>query len=73
MSALLRIESEVAGLPPQDQKSLLTWLQDRLAAGPDPVNEVPESLKIFRELQREIGLTPSAAAVWKSAVQNGRR
>ena len=68
MSALLRIESEVADLPPQDQKSLLTWLQDRLAAVPDPVNEVPESVKIFRELQRMIGLTPTAATVWKSAV-----
>jgi hypothetical protein len=30
-------------------------------------------LKIFRELQREIGLTPTAAAIWKSAVQDGRR
>jgi len=68
MSALLRIEAEVAGLPPQDQKSLLTWLQNRLAAVPDPVKQVSESLKIFRELQREIGLTPTAATVLKSAV-----
>ena len=73
MSALLRIESEVADLPPQDQKSLLTWLESRLAAVPEPVKQVSESLKIFRELQREIGLTPTAATVWKSAVQDGRR
>jgi hypothetical protein len=73
MSALLRIESEVADLPPQDQKSLLMWLESRLAAVPKPVKQVSESLKIFRELQREIGLTPTAATVWKSAVQDSRR
>jgi hypothetical protein len=73
MSALLRIESEVAGLPRQDQRSLLTWLQARLAVAPDPVKEAPESLELFRELQREIALTPTAATVWKSAVKDGRR
>ena len=73
MSALLRIESEVAGLPPQDQKSLLAWLQNRLAVVPDPIKEAPESLEVFRELQREIALTPTAATVWKSAVKDGRR
>ena len=73
MSALLRIESEVADLPPQDQKSLLMWLESRLAAVPEPVKQVSESVKIFRELQRVIGLTPTAATVWKSAVQDGRR
>ena len=30
MSTLIQIESAVAGLPMQDQWSLLTWLQGRL-------------------------------------------
>jgi hypothetical protein len=30
MSTLVQIESAVAGLPPQEQQSLLTWLQGRL-------------------------------------------
>ncbi len=73
MSSLLRIESEVAGLPAQDQETLLRWLQGGLATMPEPTGEIPESLRVFRELQREIGLTETAAAVWKSAVQVGRR
>lgn len=40
MSTLVEIESAVAGLPSQEQWSLLTWLQRQLAAGsnaaPDP-------------------------------------
>ena len=37
MSTLVQIESEVVGLPPQEQWTLLTWLQGRLttAATPD--------------------------------------
>lgn len=35
MSTLVQIESAVAELPPQDQWSLLTWLQGRLAAAPE--------------------------------------
>ena len=31
MSTLVQIESEVVGLPPQEQWTLLTWLQRRLA------------------------------------------
>ena len=30
MSRLVQIESEVVGLPPQEQWTLLTWLQRRL-------------------------------------------
>jgi hypothetical protein len=69
LRALLRIESEVAGLPLQHQKSRLAWLQGRLAMVPDPVKGIPESLEVFRELQREIALTPTAATVWKPAVK----
>ena len=32
MSTLVQIESAVTALPPQDQRSLLTWLQRRLAS-----------------------------------------
>ena len=34
MSTLVQIESAVAGLPPDEQWSLLTWLQARLAERP---------------------------------------
>ena len=34
MSTLVQIESEVVGLPPQEQWSLLTWLQARLTGVP---------------------------------------
>ena len=73
MRTLARIESEVAGLPAQDQRSLLTWLQGHLAVAPDPVKDVPESLKVFRQLQREAGLTAEAAAAWKTSVADSRR
>ena len=36
MSNLVQIESAVAGLPPQDQWSLLSWLQARLRSVPKP-------------------------------------
>ena len=73
MSTLTRIESEVAGLPAQDQRSLLAWLQGRLAVAPAPAKDVPESLWVFRQLQREAGLTAKAAEVWKAAVADSRR
>jgi hypothetical protein len=41
MSTLVQIESAVAGLPPHDQWSLLSWLQARLLAAPKP--PTPES------------------------------
>ena len=34
MSRLVQIESEVVGLPPQEQWTLLTWLQRRLTSVP---------------------------------------
>lgn len=36
MSTLVQIESAVADLPPQDQRSLLSWLQARLRFAPNP-------------------------------------
>jgi len=36
MSNLVQIESAVAGLPPQDQWALLSWLQARLRSVPKP-------------------------------------
>lgn len=36
MSNLVQIESAVAGLPPQDQWSLLSWLEARLRSVPKP-------------------------------------
>ena len=40
MSTLVQIESEVVGLPPQEQWSLLTWLQARLTAVPNASGSV---------------------------------
>jgi hypothetical protein len=73
MSTLTRIESEVAGLPAQDQRSLLTWLQGRLTSAPEPTKDLPEPLKVFQQLQREIGLTAEAAETWKASVADSRR
>lgn len=36
MSTLVQIESAVAGLPAQEQWTLLTWLQDQLKTVPKP-------------------------------------
>jgi hypothetical protein len=36
MSTLVQIESEVVDLPPQEQWTLLTWLQTRLASATAP-------------------------------------
>lgn len=73
MSTLLQIESAVAGLPPQEQWSLLNWLQRRLAATPDAAKPVPEALKLFRQLQQEVALTTEAAESWKASVEDARR
>lgn len=73
MSTLVQIESAVAGLPPQDQWSLLTWLQGRLKDAPQAETSMPEALKVFRQLQKEVHLTEAGAAAWKSAVADARR
>jgi hypothetical protein len=73
MSTLGQIESAVAGLPPQDQWSLLTWLQGRLTGAPQTQTSMPEALKVFRQLQQEVHLTEAGAAAWKSAVADARR
>lgn len=53
MSTLTQIESAVAGLPTQDQWSLLTWLQGRLSttAAAPVSNANPEWLKELRSLR----------------------
>ena len=55
MSTLVQIESAVTGLPPQEQWSLLTWLQGRLAVPPSnpamKVNERQEWLAELAELR----------------------
>ncbi len=72
MSTLVQIGSAVARLPAEQQKSLLRWLQDRLTETPvTPL--APSALDIFRQLQRETRLTPSAAQAWKSTVADARR
>ena len=66
MSTLVQIESAVAGLPPKDQWSLLTWLQGRLKDVPQAQTPMPEALKVFRQLQQEVKLTEAGAKAWKS-------
>lgn len=73
MSTLLQIESAVATLPPDEQWSLLAWLQGRLTTASKPQAETPEALKHFRRLQAEVGLTAEAASAWKAAVNDARR
>ena len=73
MSTLVQIESAVAGLPPQDQWSLLNWLQDRLTAVPQTQTSTPEALMVFRQLQKEVRLTEAGATAWKNAVVDARR
>ncbi len=49
MSTLVQIESAVAGLPSQDQWSLLTWLQGRLTVSANaafmPRERTPADMK----------------------------
>ena len=70
MSTLVQIESAVAGLPQQDQWTLLAWLQGRLSSAPA---STPEALKVFRQLQDEVRLSPEGAEAWKDAVADARR
>ena len=73
MSTLLQIESAVAGLPQQDQWSLLNWLQGRLVSTPKAAAVTPEALRLFRNLQAEVNLTSERAEVWKQSVEEARR
>lgn len=75
MSTLVQIESAVAGLPMQDQWTLLTWLQGRLKDSPKTASEAStsEALKTFRQLQAEVALTEDGAAAWKKSVADARR
>lgn len=73
MSTLVQIESAVAGLPQQDQWTLLAWLQSRLVGASKPEVFTPEALKIFRQLQAEVKLTSESAETWKRAVEEARR
>jgi hypothetical protein len=74
VSTLVQIESAVAGLPTNDQWSLLTWLQGRLKDAPKPAigTTTSEALKVFRQLQAEVALTPEGATAWKKAVADAR-
>jgi hypothetical protein len=73
VSTLDQIESAVAELPSQDQRSLLVWLQGRHPATPPARPSTPEALTLFRQLQQEVRLTEAGAAAWKAAVTDARR
>ena len=73
MSTLLEIESAVTSLPPTQQRTLLVWLQDKLTPASNLQDAAPEALKVFRQLQTEVGLTAEAASEWKTAVADARR
>ena len=73
MSILIQFETDVAGLPQQDQWPLLTWLQERMAAKPNATKSVPEAVKLFRQLQQEVGLSAEAAESWNASVADARR
>ena len=74
MSTLIQIESAVAELPAQDQRSLLMWLQGQLRNAPQAKPEPePEALSVFRQLQAELALTVEDATAWKRTVAEARR
>ena len=72
MSTLIQIESAVDTLPPEEQRSLLTWLQDKLTQSDKLQAETPMALQVFRQLQAEMGLTAETASTWKAAVADAR-
>lgn len=73
MNTLLEIESAVVGLPPDDQWTLLTWLRGRLGPEPSAAAPEPDALKVFRQWQQEVNLTPGVAAAGKASVLDARR
>jgi RecB family exonuclease len=73
VSTLGQIESAVAELPPQDQQTLLTWLQRRLPAAPPLPPSRADTLTVFRQLQKEVNLTAARGTAWKQAVADARR
>lgn len=66
----LRRLSERWGVPPRE--AVKRAVQD--AAEPQSVEpSASEALKVFRQLQQAVGLTPEGAAAWKEAVAEARR
>lgn len=59
-------------VPVPDGTTVEVWLRGEHAAIPGD-EPTPEALQVFRNLQREIGLTAEAAAAWKSRVAKARR
>lgn len=66
----LRRLSERWGVPPRE--AVKRAVQE--AAEPPVVKaSAGEALKVFRQLQQAVGLTPDGAAAWKEAVAEARR
>jgi hypothetical protein len=67
ISTLVQIESAVTALPPQDQSSLLTWLQGRLKQAPvsalPSTSATPEWLSDVRALRERCSTGASGTPV----------
>jgi hypothetical protein len=71
MTTLEAIVEELRTLPPPKLQEAASFIH-RLAVAPMPP-ATPEALQIFRQLQREAGLTSETAGAWKDSVAAARR
>ena len=65
----LRRLSERWGVPPKE--AVQRAVQD--AAEPEAKAATSDALKVFRRLQKAVGLNAEGAATWKAAVSEARR
>jgi hypothetical protein len=73
MSTLaLEIDETLQQLDAETAARLERLVRDAMALV-KPAIPKPDALTLFRRLQKEVALTPEAAAAWKASVADGRR
>jgi hypothetical protein len=73
MSTLaLEIDETLQQLDPESAARLERLVRDAMALV-KPATPKPDALTLFRQLQKEVALTPETAAAWKAAVADARR
>ena len=65
----LRRLSERWGVPPTEAVKRAV----EVAAAPEARTPTSNALKVFRQLQKAVGLNAESAATWKAAVSEARR
>jgi hypothetical protein len=68
MSTVAEIEAAISQLPPTQWSEIRRWMDAHA-----PKTEAAGTLKVFRQLQDELALTPERAAAWKKSVEDARR